>query len=88
MSSTGRKIRKRRGTCPECSYRVQLRKDGTVGGHLIYGAGFGGQPKSCSGAGSKPRPEYPCAGCGCTHRPDRASHIAYFRKLYDEAKEA
>jgi hypothetical protein len=58
----------RSGKCPSCPYRVRLRKDGTIGSHLLYGADVGTRmdwvetPKPghfygrfrCEGTGKKP----------------------------------
>lgn len=44
----------KRGTCPECGYRFRLRKDGTIGAHLLYGGPMG--RRYCEGSGDRPAP--------------------------------
>ena len=40
------------GKCPRCPYRWTLRKDGTMGSHLLY-TGSCNERKPCDGTGQK-----------------------------------
>lgn len=50
MNNTASERTSKRVKCPRCGYSVRLRRDGSIMGHLLYGAGFGGQPIDCSQA--------------------------------------